>query len=257
MRSGIIAKKMGMTRIFNDDGQQIPVTVLRLEKLQVVAQKTVDKDGYFAVKLGAGSVKAKNCNKSLRGQFAISKVEPKRKLKEFRVSQDNLIDIGKEINASHYVEGQYVDISGLSIGKGFAGAMKRHNFSGLRASHGVSISHRSHGSTGQCQDPGRVFKGKKMAGHMGAANVTVQNLKVIKTESDEGYIYVKGAVPGPKGSWVLLKDSVKKSLPADIPLPAAIKGVKEEIKNNESVSDEPISEENVESSENNGDSNES
>ena len=221
MRSGIIAKKMGMTRIFNDDGQQIPVTVLRLEKLQVVAQKTVDKDGYFAVKLGAGSVKAKNCNKSLRGQFSISKVEPKRKLKEFRVSQDNLIDIGKEINASHYVEGQYVDVSGLSIGKGFAGAMKRHNFSGLRASHGVSISHRSHGSTGQCQDPGRVFKGKKMAGHMGDCNVTIQNLRVVKTDPEKGIILIKGAVPGAKGGWVTLKDSIKKKLPDNIPFPTA------------------------------------
>ena len=209
MRSGIIAKKMGMTRIFNDDGQQIPVTVLRLEKLQVVAQKTVDKDGYFAVKLGAGSVKAKNCNKSLRGQFSISKVEPKRKLKEFRVSQDNLIDIGKEINASHYVEGQYVDVSGLSIGKGFAGAMKRHNFSGLRASHGVSISHRSHGSTGQCQDPGRVFKGKKMAGHMGDKLRTMQNIEIIKTDLENELLYLKGSIPGAKNSEVLVKGSVK------------------------------------------------
>ena len=209
MRSGIIAKKMGMTRIFNDDGQQIPVTVLRLEKLQVVAQKTVDKDGYFAVKLGAGSVKAKNCNKSLRGQFAVSKVEPKRKLKEFRVSQNNLIDIGKEINASHYVEGQYVDVSGLSIGKGFAGAMKRHNFSGLRASHGVSISHRSHGSTGQCQDPGRVFKGKKMAGHMGDKLRTMQNIEIIKTDLENELLYLKGSIPGSKNAEVMVKGSVK------------------------------------------------
>ena len=182
MRSVIIAKKMGMTRIFNDDGQQIPVTVLRLEKLQVVAQKTVDKDGYFAVKLGAGSVKAKNCNKSLRGQFSISKVEPKRKLKEFRVSQDNLIDIGKEINASHYVEGQYVDVSGLSIGKGFAGAMKRHNFSGLRASHGVSISHRSHGSTGQRQDPGKVFKNKNYTIFLKRDSFTKKIKRVLKNK---------------------------------------------------------------------------
>jgi len=209
MRSGIIAKKMGMTRIFNDDGQQIPVTVLRLEKLQVVAQKTVDKDGYFAVKLGAGSVKAKNCNKSLRGQFAVSKVEPKRKLKEFRVSQNNLIDIGKEINASHYVEGQYVDVSGLSIGKGFAGAMKRHNFGGLRASHGVSISHRSHGSTGQSQDPGKVFKGKKMAGHMGDKLRTMQNIEIIKTDLENELLYLKGSIPGSKNTEVLIRKSVK------------------------------------------------
>ena len=244
MRSGIIAKKMGMTRIFNDDGQQIPVTVLRLEKLQVVAQKTVDKDGYFAVKLGAGSVKAKNCNKSLRGQFSISKVEPKRKLKEFRVSQDNLIDIGKEINASHYVEGQYVDVSGLSIGKGFAGAMKRHNFSGLRASHGVSISHRSHGSTGQCQDPGRVFKGKKMAGHMGDCNVTIQNLRVVKTDPEKGIILIKGAVPGAKGGWVTLKDSIKKKLPDNIPFPTANKQKTESTINNLSINNPGTSENN-------------
>ena len=209
MRSGIIAKKMGMTRIFNDNGQQIPVTVLRLEKLQVVAQKTVDKDGYFAVKLGAGSVKAKNCNKSLRGQFAVSKVEPKRKLKEFRVSQDNLIDIGKEINASHYVEGQYVDVSGLSIGKGFAGAMKRHNFGGLRASHGVSISHRAHGSTGHSQDPGKVFKGKKMAGHMGDKLRTMQNIEIIKTDLENELLYLKGSIPGSKNAEVMVKKSVK------------------------------------------------
>ena len=244
MRSGIIAKKMGMTRIFNGDGQQIPVTVLRLEKLQVVAQKTVDKDGYFAVKLGAGSVKAKNFNKSLRGQFSISKVEPKRKLKEFRVSQDNLIDIGKEINASHYVEGQYVDVSGLSIGKGFAGAMKRHNFSGLRASHGVSISHRSHGSTGQCQDPGRVFKGKKMAGHMGDCNVTIQNLKVIKTDPEKGIILIKGAVPGAKGGWVTLKDSVKKKLPDNIPFPTANEQNAESIVDNLSLNNSEVSNDN-------------
>ena len=209
MRSGIIAKKMGMTRIFSDDGEQIPVTVLRLEKVQVVAQKTQDKDGYFALKLGSGSIKAKNCNKSLRGQFSVAKVEPKRKLKEFRVSSDNLIDVGKEINASHYVEGQYVDVSGLSIGKGFAGAMKRHNFSGLRASHGVSISHRSHGSTGQCQDPGRVFKGKKMAGHMGDKLRTMQNIEIIKTDLENELLYLKGSIPGSKNSEILVKKSVK------------------------------------------------
>ena len=209
MRSGIIAKKVGMTRIFNDDGQQIPVTILRLEKVQVVAQKTEDKDGYFALKLGSGTIKAKNCNKSLRGQFSVAKVEPKRKLKEFRVSSDNLIDVGKEISVSHYVEGQYVDISGLSIGKGFAGAMKRHNFSGLRASHGVSVSHRSHGSTGQCQDPGRVFKGKKMAGHMGDKLRTMQNIEIIKADLENDLLYLKGSIPGSKNSEVFVKKSVK------------------------------------------------
>ena len=221
MRSGIIAKKIGMTRIFSDDGQQIPVTVLRLEKLQVVAQKTLDKDGYYAVKLGSGLIKVKNCNKSLRGQFSISKVEPKKKIKEFRVSSDNLIEVGREINASHYVEGQYVDVSGVSIGKGFAGAMKRHNFSGLRASHGVSISHRSHGSTGQCQDPGRVFKGKKMAGHMGDSKVTIQNLRVVKTDPLKGIIMIKGAVPGAKGGWVTLKDAVKRKIPDSVQFPTS------------------------------------
>ena len=209
MRSGIIAKKMGMTRIFSDDGEQIPVTVLRLEKVQVVAQKTQDKDGYFALKLGSGSIKAKNCNKSLRGQFSVAKVEPKRKLKEFRVSSDNLIDVGKEINASHYVEGQYVDVSGLSIGKGFAGAMKRHNFSGLRATHGVSVSHRSHGSTGQRQDPGKVFKGKKMAGHMGDKIRTMQNIEIIKSDLENDLLFIKGSIPGAKNTEILVKTSVK------------------------------------------------
>ena len=234
MRSGIIAKKVGMTRIFNDDGQQIPVTVLRLEKLQVVAQKTLEKDGYFALKLGSGSIKVKNCNKSLRGQFAIAKVEPKRQLKEFRVSSENLLEVGREIAVTHYVEGQYVDVSGLSIGKGFAGAMKRHNFSGLRASHGVSVSHRSHGSTGQCQDPGRVFKGKKMAGHMGDSKVTIQNLRVVKTDPDKGLIMIKGAVPGAKGGWVTLKDSIKKEAPENVPFPtsATLKNEKKSDDNN-------------------------
>ncbi len=250
MRSGIIAKKMGMTRIFSDDGQQIPVTVLRLEKVQVVAQMTQEKDGYFALKLGSGSIKAKNCNKSLRGQFSVAKVEPKRKLKEFRVSSDNLIDVGKEISASHYVEGQYVDVSGVSIGKGFAGAMKRHNFSGLRASHGVSISHRSHGSTGQCQDPGRVFKGKKMAGHMGDCNVTIQNLRVVKTDPERGLIMIKGAVPGAKGGWVTLKDAVKKKLPDNIPYPTSSEQEIISEQSNVGVSDksENVKDENVESS---------
>ena len=180
MRSGIIAKKVGMTRLFMEDGKQIPVTVLQMDNLQVVAQRTVDAHGYTAVQLGTGSIKVKNVSKPLRGQFAAAKVEPKRKVAEFRVAPENLIEVGSEITADHYIEGQYVDVSGTSIGKGFAGAMKRHNFGGLRASHGVSISHRSHGSTGQCQGPGKVFKGKKMAGHMGAVRVTTQNLQVVK-----------------------------------------------------------------------------
>ncbi|MDQ2091952.1 50S ribosomal protein L3 [Marimonas arenosa] len=223
MRSGIIAKKVGMTRLFMEDGKQIPVTVLQLDHLQVVAQRTADRDGYTAVQLGAGNAKAKRTSKAMRGHFSAAKVEPKRRIAEFRVSEDNLIGVGEEISAEHYIAGQRVDISGTSIGKGFAGAMKRHNFGGLRASHGVSISHRSHGSTGQCQDPGKVFKGKKMAGHMGAARVTTQNLEVVKTDATRGLVFIKGAVPGSKGGWVTVKDAVKKKLPDGVPFPAALK----------------------------------
>lgn len=228
MRSGVIAKKLGMTRLFMEDGRQIPVTVLQMDGCQVVAQRTADRDGYTAVQLGVGNVKAKNVSQPMRGHFAVAKVEPKRKLAEFRVSEDNMIGVGEEITADHYFAGQYVDVAGTSIGKGFAGAMKRHNFGGLRASHGVSVSHRSHGSTGQCQDPGKVFKGKKMAGHMGSARVTTQNLEVIKTDSDRGLIMVKGAVPGSKGGWVTIKDAVKKPLPENVILPAALKSAAEE-----------------------------
>jgi large subunit ribosomal protein L3 len=223
MRSGVIAKKVGMTRLFMEDGKQIPVTVLQMENLQVVAQRTNDKDGYTAVQLGAGSIKAKNVSQPMRGHFAAAKVEPKRKIAEFRVAPENMIEVGAEITAEHYVEGQYVDVSGTSIGKGFAGAMKRHNFGGLRASHGVSISHRSHGSTGQCQGPGKVFKGKKMAGHMGAVRVTTQNLQVVKTDADRGLLMIKGAVPGSKGGWVTVKDAVKKPLVDNVPFPAALR----------------------------------
>ena len=223
LRSGVIAKKVGMTRLFMEDGKQIPVTVLQLDKLQVVAQRTADKDGYSAVQLGAGTAKAKRTSAPMRGHFAAAKVEPKRKVAEFRVDPENLIEVGEEIAANHYFDGQFVDVTGTSIGKGFAGAMKRHNFGGLRASHGVSISHRSHGSTGQCQDPGRVFKGKKMAGHMGAARVTTQNLQVVRTDVDRGLIMIKGAVPGSKGGWVTIKDAVKKPFPENAPLPAALR----------------------------------
>ncbi len=223
MRSGVIAKKVGMTRLFMEDGKQVPVTVLQLENLQVVAQRTPERDGYTAVQLGAGNAKAKRTSKAMRGHFAVANVAPKRKIAEFRVSPDNMIGVGEEISAEHYVAGQRVDVAGTSIGKGFAGAMKRHNFGGLRASHGVSISHRSHGSTGQCQDPGKVFKGKKMAGHMGAVRVTTQNLEVVKTDADRGLIMVKGAVPGSKGGWVTIKDAVKKKLPENVPFPAALK----------------------------------
>jgi large subunit ribosomal protein L3 len=223
MRSGIIAKKIGMTRLFMEDGKQIPVTVLQLENLQVVAQRTAEENGYTAVQLGAGSAKAKNVSQAMRGHFAKAQVEPKRKVVEFRVAEENLIEVGAEITAEHYNEGQFVDVAGTSIGKGFAGGMKRWNFGGLRATHGVSISHRSHGSTGQCQNPGKVFKGKKMAGHMGAVRVTTQNLQVVKTDAERGIIMIKGAVPGSKGGWVTVKDAVKKPLPADVPMPAAIR----------------------------------
>ncbi len=222
MRSGVIVQKLGMTRIFTDAGEHIPVTVLKLDNCQVVGQKTADKHGYTALQLGVGMAKPKRLTKAERGQFAAAKVEPKRKVVEFRVSPDNLVNVGEEIIADHYFAGQFVDVSGTSIGKGFAGAMKRHNFGGLRASHGVSVSHRSHGSIGQCQDPGKVFKGKKMAGHMGNERVTVQNLQVVKTDTNRGLIMVKGAVPGAKGGWVLLRDAVKRPT-ADAILPAALR----------------------------------
>jgi large subunit ribosomal protein L3 len=223
MRSGVIAKKLGMTRLFMENGTQVPVTVLQMENLQVVAQRTAERDGYTAVQLGAGLAKAKRTTAAMRGHFAKAQVEPKRKIAEFRVSPANLIEVGAEITADHYLEGQFVDIAGTSNGKGFQGAMKRHNFGGLRASHGVSVSHRSHGSTGQCQDPGKVFKGKKMAGHMGAVRSTTQNLQVIRTDAVRGLLMIKGAVPGTKGGWVTIKDAVKKAAPAGLPLPAAIR----------------------------------
>ena len=191
-----------------------------------MAQRTAERDGYSAVQLGAGTAKAKNVTAPMRGHFAAANVAPKRKIAEFRVSSDNMIGVGEEITADHYAEGQFVDVAGTSIGKGFAGVMKRHNFGGLRASHGVSVSHRSHGSTGQCQDPGKVFKGKKMAGHMGAVRVTTQNLQVVRTDADRGLIMIKGAVPGTKGGWVTIKDAVKKPAPDNVPLPAGLKSAK-------------------------------
>lgn len=230
LRTGVIAKKLGMTRLFLEDGRQVPVTVLQLDGLQVVAQRTAATDGYTAVQLGAGNAKAKRTTAAMRGHFAKASVAPKRKIAEFRVAEENLINVGEEITADHYFAGQYVDIAGTSIGKGFAGAMKRHNFGGLRASHGVSISHRSHGSTGQCQDPGKVFKGKKMAGHLGAVRVTTQNLQVVRTDADRGLIMVKGSVPGSKGGWVTIKDAVKKATPENLIYPAALKSAAEEAK---------------------------
>ena len=216
-RPGVIARKMGMTRMFSENGQHVPVTVLSLDGCQVVGQRTSDRDGYTAVVMGAGSRKAKRTAKPQRGQFAAAKVAPKAKLVEFRVKEDALADVGAEVVADHFVPGQKVDIAGISVGKGFAGAMKRWNFGGLRASHGVSISHRSHGSTGQCQDPGKVFKGKKMAGHLGTERVTTQNLEIFKTDADRGLILVRGNVPGPEGGWVEIRDAVKKARHADAP----------------------------------------
>ena len=230
LRTGIIAKKLGMTRLFLEDGRQVPVTVLQLDNLQVVDQRTAARDGYTAVQLGAGEAKAKRTTAAMRGHFAKASVAPKRKIAEFRVAEENLINVGEEITADHYFAGQYVDIAGTSIGKGFAGAMKRHNFGGLRASHGVSISHRSHGSTGQCQDPGKVFKGKKMAGHLGAVRVTTQNLQVVRTDADRGLIMVKGSVPGSKGGWVTIKDAVKKATPENVIYPAALRSAADEAK---------------------------
>ena len=222
MRTGLIAEKLGMTRIYLDDGRHLPVTVLRVDDCQVVAQKTAARDGYVALQIGVGKAKPKNVSKAMRGHFAKARVEPKRRLAEFRVSEDCLIDVGAGITAAHFVPGQFVDVSGTSIGKGFAGAMKRHNFGGLRASHGVSVSHRSHGSTGQCQDPGKVFKGKKMAGHLGAAKVTEQNLYVVDSDAGRGLIVVMGGVPGPRGGLVRVTDAKKRALPGAAPVPGAL-----------------------------------
>ena len=223
MRTGMIAQKLGMTRVFDAAGSHVPVTVLKVEGCQVVAQRTAERDGYTALQLGVGARKASRTNKPQRGQFAQAKVTPKQKVAEFRVSADALVDVGSEIAPSHFVDGQFVDVVGTSIGKGFAGAMKRHNFAGLRASHGVSISHRAHGSTGQCQDPGKVFKGKKMAGHLGDKRVTVQNLRIVSTDDERGIILVRGAVPGSEGGWVLISDAKTRAVPQDVPFPAALK----------------------------------
>jgi large subunit ribosomal protein L3 len=219
MRSGVIAQKLGMTRVFTEAGEHVPVTVLRLANCQVVAHRTKDKNGYTGVQLGSGTRKVKSVSRAERGHFAVAKVEPKRRIAEFRVSEDAMIPVGAEITADHFVVGQFVDVTGTSIGKGFAGAMKRWNFGGLRASHGVSISHRSHGSTGGRQDPGKVFKNKKMAGHMGAERVTTLNLKVVQTDPERGLILVEGAVPGAKGGWITVRDAVKRRLPDEAPKP--------------------------------------
>jgi large subunit ribosomal protein L3 len=222
MRTGVIAKKMGMTRLFQADGRHVPVTVLQLEEVQVVARREMDRDGYTAVALGAGKAKAKNVAKPQRGAFGKAEVEPKAKVVEFRVAEDALLDVGATISADHFVAGQLVDIQGVTQGKGFAGAMKRWGFKGLRATHGVSVSHRSHGSTGNRQDPGRVFKNKKMAGHMGARNRTQQNLEIVRTDAARGLIFVKGSVPGSKGGWLQVTDAVKVPRNENVPYPAGI-----------------------------------
>lgn len=223
MRTGVIAKKLGMTRFFDEAGMHVPVTVLSLDGCQVTAQRTQDKDGYVALQLGAGSKKVKNTNQALRGQFAKALVEPKRTVAEFRVTEDNMIEVGAEFTADHYVPGQKVDISGATVGKGFAGVMKRWNFGGLRATHGVSLSHRSGGSTGQRQDPGKVFKNKKMPGQMGTNTITTQNLTVWRIDVERGLILIKGAVPGSEGSYVKIRDANKKPVPAEAPIPGAFR----------------------------------
>jgi large subunit ribosomal protein L3 len=233
MRTGVIAKKMGMTRLFQEDGRHVPVTVLALDNVQVIARREADRDGYSAVQLGAGSAKAKNLSKPQRGHFGKAEVEPKARVAEFRVAEDALLDVGATLTADHFVAGQMVDIQGVTQGKGFAGGMKRWGFGGLRATHGVSVSHRSLGSTGQRQDPGRVFKNKKMAGHMGAKNRTQQNLEIVRTDADRGLLFVKGSVPGHKGGWLLVKDAVKVARPDAAPYPAGIRAIAEAIAHEE------------------------
>jgi len=222
MRTGVIAKKVGMTRLFQADGRHVPVTVLQLEDVQVVGRREMDRDGYSAVQLGAGKAKAKNVAKPQRAAFGKAEVEPKARVVEFRVDEDALLDVGARISAEHFVAGQLVDVAGVTQGKGFAGAMKRWNFGGLRATHGVSVSHRSHGSTGNRQDPGRVFKNKKMAGHMGARNRTQQNLEIVRTDPIRGLLFVKGSVPGHKGGWLTVSDAIKLPRHDSAPYPAAL-----------------------------------
>lgn len=233
MRTGLVAKKVGMSRYYTEHGEHLPVTILKMEQAQVIGQRTKEKNGYTAVIVAAGLRKQKNISKPVRGQFIKAKLEAKDKIVEFRVAEDALVDIGANLSVSHFVAGQKVDVTGTSIGKGFAGAMKRHNFSGLEATHGVSVSHRSHGSTGQRQDPGRVFKGKKMAGHMGDRRVTIQNLEIVETDTDEGLIIIRGAVPGSEGSYVIIRDAVKHERPENAPFPAGRKRLEAETKKKE------------------------
>jgi large subunit ribosomal protein L3 len=243
MRTGLIAQKLGMTRRFMDDGVHVPITVLKVDNVQVVQQRTADTDGYAALQLGWGTAKVKNVSKPMRGHFAKAKVEPKRKLMEFRVADDAMVDVGQEIVPSHFVPGQKVDVAGTTIGKGFAGGMKRHGFGGLRASHGVSINHRSLGSTGQCQDPGKVFKGKKMAGQMGSVRVTTQNLEIVDVDDERGLILVRGAIPGSKGGFVRITDAVKAVRPEGVPYPAATKGDAAPAEAEEALAEEAVADE--------------
>jgi len=239
MRSGVIAEKLGMTRVFNADGAHVPVTVLKMDGCQVIATRDIERHGYTAVQLGVGAIKVKNVSKPMRGHFAKSRVEPKRKIAEFRVDPDCLLDVGATLSPEHFLSGQYVDVVGTSIGKGFAGVMKRHNFQGQRATHGVSLAHRMPGSTGQCQDPGRVFKGKKMAGHMGDERVTVQNLEVVQVDTERGLILIRGGVPGAKGGYVLISDAIKRALPDGVPFPAGLLGSAEEAPAEEAAVEAP------------------
>ena len=239
MRTGLLAQKLGMTRLLTEGGEHVPVTVLKVDGCEVVATKTEEKDGYSAVQLGVGKAKAKNVTKALKGHYAKAKVDSKRKLAECRVSSDALLEIGSEITVEHFIAGQYVDVAGTTIGKGFAGSIKRHHFHGLEASHGVSVSHRAHGSTGHSQDPGKVFKGKKMAGHLGDSRVTTQNLIVVLTDMARGLIFIRGAVPGSKGSYVLVQDAVKKPLPETVPFPAGVRGAGVEAAEEKTEGSEP------------------
>jgi len=223
MRTGVIARKEGMTRIFMEDGQQVPVTVLKIDNCQVVGVRSEEKNGYVAVQLGAGDAKVNRTSKAMRGVFAAAKVEPKKKMAEFRVDPANILEVGAELSCEHFIKGQFVDVQGITVGKGFAGAMKRWNFAGHRASHGNSVTHRSHGSTGQRQDPGKVFKGKKMAGHLGVETVTTQNLVVAGVDTEDNLVLIKGSVPGPDNGWVIITDAVKKPAPKDAPVPAGLK----------------------------------
>ena len=238
MRTGVVAKKVGMSRYYTEAGEHVPVTLLKMQGSQVSAVKTVERDGYTAVQVAFDDAKIKNVTKAERGHFAKAKVAPKRKVVEFRVPEKALLEVGQELQADHFVVGQYVDISGVSKGKGFSGGMKRHGFGGLEATHGISVSHRSHGSTGQCQDPGRVFKGKKMAGQYGAVNKTVQNLEVVTVDVEQGLVVVKGAVPGAKNGYVTIEDAVKRALPANAPFPASVKSDKQALSSDEGQNEE-------------------